>query len=772
MPMPKQPAPASSGYWLNENYTHSSKDLTITTVRTKDTLGKADTIIINHWKDTAWIAYPKLFLKDHPSYYLMRSKDRIFLAGRFKQFNNNIAPSGYSYTLLEMRNGIWDSVPGGLDHDTINHFYAYTTTEDGIYKLKIHWVKNTFNQYSHIEGNVTFYDTVNGTFDSVANFISYGSNLRIKGGTNRLLISCIDSINGQKTHGFAYIEGGVTYRNTDSRFPAGHQYYIDPVDDHIYLIPYSGSSPILEYSNQFVSSRQTSKSTYTTGGAGVYDGKIVYVTYDDDYNQHINVLCKNETQWKTIVRLSLTSSNQIFTNSGFYYYDYTRKKVMVLDEGSLIQGYAFIDLDSNCVRDTVNEPLVKDQIIMASSKDYKVGALTDSKGRYELFVTPATYKLSGPARTANCGPDTMVITGIGSDSTMNLPMIKPGFHDMKARLMNGFITRWNSIPTYEALIENVGEPYDSAYVEFNVDGKLDLRTLPNGFSAVSGNRVGGVLRNLGYFDKRRLFLSAWVDTATTKPDSIVCTDLLAYLYTSDKDSSNNTDTVCQKVVYSYDPNYISCSRDTIPVNVSSKLEYMIEFQNEGNDDAYDVVITDLLPSALSMETFEIIGASHPYTIAVEDNRLVITFKDIFLKPKKTDEAKSKGYFKYAISTKPGLKNWTLIKNTAYIYFDLNKPVITNTNVVFVSDGSPITSISQPSVSKKGTLSAYPNPVKSELTISSDIEGDIFVYGLDGKLFTTLTPESGSATIDISEWPDGIYLVRCGAEYCKVVKQSW
>lgn len=765
--MPTQPPAADSNHFNRENYGASGGELSITTVsHYDDTTGTSDTITIHHYKDSAWVSYPPLYLSYNAYYSILRWNDRTLLSMQCSQFNNSVAPPGYGYTLLELRNGAWDSVPGSLVPTDSFQFVRYGVNQNGLYKLNIRLVRNTFNQYYHYAGIVSKYDSGTAAFNKVCDYISY-SGPKLIGGVNRLLIAGIDTVNGIKTYGFAYIDGGTLNRNTDNRFTSSSYYYLDAANDHIYSIPYSASPLVLEYYTQLVSSRQTNAFPMkATGGTGVYDGKVVFVSFDQDENQYINVLCPGQTQWKSIVSQG-SWYNQLPANSGFFYYDYGQKKVMVLDEGSLIEGYAFMDLDSNCTRDTAAEPLLKDWLVKATTSNYTVSARTDQDGRYQLFVVPGTYELSGPSKKSLCGPDSVVVSSINTTSNKNLPLLKPGFHDLRARLLNGFTVRWNDVTTYTALIENLGEPADSAFIEFNIDGKLSVVSADSAMS-INGNKVNGQLKNLGYFDRRVVRVNAWIDTGTTKPDSIVCSNLMAYLYAPEKDSANNTDTVCQLVRYSYDPNHKTCDVDTLPVGIASRLTYTIEFQNEGNDDAHDVTITDLLSSYVNLETFQIIGASHPYSYTLNSNLLTITFKDIFLKPKKTNEPLSKGFFKYAITTRSGLKNKTLINNRAYIYFDLNQPVITNTSVVVVSDGS--TGIDATAYIRNSTLSAYPNPSYGELNILTEIDEDVHIYNLEGRELMVTRPENGQVVIDISAWVPGIYFIRCGAASVKVIKE--
>ncbi|MDR1919488.1 MAG: T9SS type A sorting domain-containing protein [Tannerellaceae bacterium] len=70
---------------------------------------------------------------------------------------------------------------------------------------------------------------------------------------------------------------------------------------------------------------------------------------------------------------------------------------------------------------------------------------------------------------------------------------------------------------------------------------------------------------------------------------------------------------------------------------------------------------------------------------------------------------------------------------------------------------------------KTSLSPYPNPVKDVFTLSGlPPETGIEIYDISGNLALSL-PSPGSETIDVSDLPGGIYLVKAGASVCKIIK---
>jgi uncharacterized repeat protein (TIGR01451 family) len=134
-----------------------------------------------------------------------------------------------------------------------------------------------------------------------------------------------------------------------------------------------------------------------------------------------------------------------------------------------------------------------------------------------------------------------------------------------------------------------------------------------------------------------------------------------------------------------DPNdkQVSPSR-TEPSNsnytqIDETIRYTIRFQNTGNDTAFTVRIEDQISESLNLETLKPLAASHPYSVAVRNDRtLVFLFEDILLPDSTTNLPGSQGFVTFEINAHPGLEDFSSIDNTAGIYFDFNQPVITNT----------------------------------------------------------------------------------------------
>ncbi|MFK8005592.1 MAG: T9SS type A sorting domain-containing protein [Saprospiraceae bacterium] len=155
-----------------------------------------------------------------------------------------------------------------------------------------------------------------------------------------------------------------------------------------------------------------------------------------------------------------------------------------------------------------------------------------------------------------------------------------------------------------------------------------------------------------------------------------------------------TESTCNPFFGSYDPN----DKRAIPTGIGMEnniqrnweLDYTIRFQNTGNDTAFLVVLRDTISEHLDLATLNVRSGSHDYFYEINPEReLKITFATIELPDSTTNLAESQGFIEYSISPKSDVSFGSVIENTAYIYFDFNAPIITNT--VFHTIEKPVVS---------------------------------------------------------------------------------
>jgi len=106
----------------------------------------------------------------------------------------------------------------------------------------------------------------------------------------------------------------------------------------------------------------------------------------------------------------------------------------------------------------------------------------------------------------------------------------------------------------------------------------------------------------------------------------------------------------------------------------------------GTDLAFNIVVRDTLSSKADWNTFEMMSASHGYTLSIEDgDKLTWTFNNIDLPYSSLNEPASHGYITYRIRPKSTVAVGDTIHNTASIYFDYNLPVLTNNAFTLIQE---------------------------------------------------------------------------------------
>jgi uncharacterized repeat protein (TIGR01451 family) len=178
---------------------------------------------------------------------------------------------------------------------------------------------------------------------------------------------------------------------------------------------------------------------------------------------------------------------------------------------------------------------------------------------------------------------------------------------------------------------------------------------------------------------------------------------------SDNNSRNNIDTLIQTIVAAYDPNIKVALPDAV-VDGQTTIKYVIYFENLGNDTALNVTVIDTFGSLLSLSEVVYGGTSHGnIRPSVGNNFLLWHFENIKLPPRKTDSINNKGFVSFRSLLSKNAKKGDTIYNKAAIFFDYQKPIITNkARVVFIKNNSI------PDINKKQVLEVYPNPSEGKI----------------------------------------------------------
>jgi hypothetical protein len=226
----------------------------------------------------------------------------------------------------------------------------------------------------------------------------------------------------------------------------------------------------------------------------------------------------------------------------------------------------------------------------------------------------------------------------------------------------------------------------------------------------------------------------------------------------------------------YDPNAILVDRDTVLTTELSNppyLDYIIYFQNTGNDTAFNVRVLNNVPQQLDENSFEFVASSHPVNIDYGANArlMTFTFDNILLPDSNINEPASHGFVRYRVKPRTALTAGDSIKNTAFIYFDFNAPVKTDTTITRIV--LP-TGIEEAAVNGSKQLKIYPNPAIQTVTISEfdNSMKSLKLFDVYGRVvhFKQFRTASNQTTIDISSLNAGVYFIKVGNDVGKFVKE--
>ena len=226
---------------------------------------------------------------------------------------------------------------------------------------------------------------------------------------------------------------------------------------------------------------------------------------------------------------------------------------------------------------------------------------------------------------------------------------------------------------------------------------------------------------------------------------------------------------CQQNRGSFDPN----DKTGYPIGVSANhniekntaLDYMIRFQNTGNDTAFKVVIVDTISKYLDINTIEPGASSHRYIyMRTDSNTIKFIFDSIKLVDSNKNEKLSHGFVKFRIQQKQNNPNGTKIYNQAEIYFDYNAPIFTNKTMHTIGDVYVriISKTINPTYSK-ADVKIYPNPFRDKTTIELQNmelqQTSLILIDITGKEILQQSSDNNQYEINGSDLAKGFYLFR-------------
>ncbi len=271
---------------------------------------------------------------------------------------------------------------------------------------------------------------------------------------------------------------------------------------------------------------------------------------------------------------------------------------------------------------------------------------------------------------------------------------------------------------------------------------------------VSGNTFTYNISDFAQVNNISDFKLYFKTNTTAQSGDTISVNVIVNPSSGDNNLVNNSFKYYYNVVNSHDPN----KKETYPTNVSpgysDYLTYTIHFQNTGTAPAFNISLIDTLDTQLDQNTFEIINYSHSNIIQLTGNKLIINFSNINLPDSTHDFNGSQGFLQYRIKPKATWVAPYKIKNTAYIYFDYNTPIVTNTTYNSILTTNGLNEI------KETITTLFPNPTNGSFTIEINTKEKqtIQLFDVTGNSLLSQTIENGKGTIDASHLSAGVYNV--------------
>jgi len=235
-------------------------------------------------------------------------------------------------------------------------------------------------------------------------------------------------------------------------------------------------------------------------------------------------------------------------------------------------------------------------------------------------------------------------------------------------------------------------------------------------------------------------------------------------------TSNNTYSLSQVIVSSYDPNEITVNEGKFITlaQADDYLHYTIRFQNEGTANAEIVKIATTLDDNLDWDTFEPITASHTYQANRKAGVTEFVFNNIQLPFKSANEPGSHGFISYRIKPKAGVKVGDVMSGTAGIYFDFNEAIVTNTATTTIKETAGIKNFSD------NSFTLYPNPASGTVTLQLQnnlvANATITINDILGKTVAKTTIDGTQSVINIAGLTSGMYFVTLKSGDHQVTKK--
>lgn len=375
------------------------------------------------------------------------------------------------------------------------------------------------------------------------------------------------------------------------------------------------------------------------------------------------------------------------TQGPFYFTRYTN--LVISDYNAT--GNFFADLNENGVWDEdevgVDFPGLEsdpdeDAYFVNPGGDYFIGFPIEDDVSYTFSpVLPENWEISTPDEEY-----TVLIDGETEWDDLDFGIYPTEDIDSIETYLVGAFPRCNDTVNYWIITENFGTSRPDGSIHLVLDDSLTYVSSIFTPDSVVDQNVYWSYDSLSWYDDLTFSVQIAMPDFLSDGDDVTSSLTTTIMNDADEIVFTATDAMTQTIVCAYDPNdkigfpygvddpgYISIDQEY--------MDYTIRFQNTGSDTAFTVRILDPLSDNFNEATFEILAASHEMEQGFNDfGTHQFLFENIELPDSTTDFAGSQGFVKFRVFMEEGLPVGTEFENTAFIYFDSNPAIVTNTEL--------------------------------------------------------------------------------------------
>jgi uncharacterized repeat protein (TIGR01451 family) len=431
--------------------------------------------------------------------------------------------------------------------------------------------------------------------------------------------------------------------------------------------------------------------------------------------------------------------------------------------GSQVVGKLVNEFNPDCILDT-NEIGLMGKYVVASNGANQIMGYTNQVGDYSLLLPAGNWTVHPQSNlflTSGCSSSINLNVGSGNViSGIDFFYDIPAHHNVNVSLFcNGIVPGFTGY--YQIFVSNIGNLSADGNACIILPSDLTFNSSLTTGESLNGDTICFSFVQLSPSNSQTFYVYFDAPASLILGTDVQACSNVSVINGTEADLSDNLTCYTRTVTGSFDPNdkTVSPAGENATGDVlvgEEEFTYLVRFQNTGTGPAVNITITDTLTSLLDAHSFQMLNASHSYTVQFLDGNIIKwRFENIQLPDSGSNEPGSHGHVQFRLHTTNTPTIGQVIENRANIYFDFNEPVITNTAINTFVAPNGVEELSN------GTFSIYPNPAENVLYVQSENGNSFYtIYDITGKVNFIHQSTNANSTLDISTLSSGVYFIQC------------